>query len=159
MYRRPRRDEWYGPSYGHHYPTAHWPISVLSVPRVLILSASSLVLCLPPFTLSLSCSFSPVLTGSRPSSLRFETFRRCIETRHAHPVMPRNFKGPRRKQTHRKSAEEERSPYENDLFSIPSSLLPVHGDLCSRMNISTFPPFCFSGILTAKESPDETLET
>lgn len=137
MYRRPRRDEWYGPSYGHHYPTAHWPISVLSVPRVLILSASSLVLCLPPFTLSLSRSFSPVLTGSRPSSLRFGTFRRCVvEPRHARPVMPRNFKGPRRKQAHRKFAEKERSPYESDLFSIPNSLLPVHGDLCSRMNIS-----------------------
>lgn len=37
MYRRPRRDEWYGPSYGHHYSTAHWPISSLS--RSLYLSS------------------------------------------------------------------------------------------------------------------------
>lgn len=50
MYRRPRRDEWYGPSYGHHYPTAHWPISSLSqsFSCALVISVS--------FSLSLSIS-------------------------------------------------------------------------------------------------------
>lgn len=97
MYRRPRRDEWYGPSYGHHYPTAHWPISALSVPP-----CPSLPLCLVhrPFSRSLSLSLSSILSplplclARHVSRFDSGTFRCCVVTR----VMHRNFKGPRHRE-------------------------------------------------------------
>lgn len=91
MYRRPRRDEWYGPSYGHHYPTAHWPISALSVPP-----CPSLPLCLVhrPFSHSLSRILFPLCLARHVSRFDSGTFRCCVVTR----VMHRNFKGPRHRE-------------------------------------------------------------
>lgn len=76
MYRRPRRDEWYGPSYGHHYPTAHWPISVGFVAPL-----SSVLFLRSP------------LCSSVRHPLALGAFRCCVGPRDARPAMPRNFKG------------------------------------------------------------------
>lgn len=127
MYRRPRRDEWYGPSYGHHYPTAHWPISALSVPP-----CPSLPLCLVhrPFSHSLSLSriLFPLCLARHVSRLDSGTFRCCVVTR----VMHRNFKGPGNKPARVYPARRNDAPYESDLFSISR---PLSGPvvICDRV--------------------------